>query len=343
MNKKHKFHHPGKISKSFHCVGGGSCITLLLGYFLLDKIINTGTRFFLCWTCVSILTVIVGLYFRIISGLDGIGSSFYVMATPLTLVVIIVQSLVITYLFVTHQPSPDQMSRIYTLSWVLVLAVIHTAWASSESSGNKSTHPLYGPISKFFGTDVSEFSFLVFILSALGTIALWITIALLLVGRGNGNIMDANTKFFFQWTGMSILTPITSIGFIGLVSLVSIVSQIRKRTFKPTDTVKGILVCAIYPLSTPFFAVFIIQGLAMTYFFANMRHPDPDQMSQIHILSWILFATATSMFYGATYKFLSEDSNTGNRPREFPRPIAIISTLSTIGLWIAIAILLGSQ
>ena len=158
MNKKHKFHHPGKISKFFHCVGGGSCIALLLGYFLLDKIINTGTRFFLCWTCVSVLTVIVGLYFRIISGLDGIGSSFYVMATPLTLVVIIVQSLVITYLFVTHQPSPDQMSRIYTLSWILVLTVIHTAWASSEISGNKSTHPLYGPISKFFGTDVSEFS-----------------------------------------------------------------------------------------------------------------------------------------------------------------------------------------
>jgi hypothetical protein len=105
----------------------------------------------------------------------------------------------------------------------------------------------------------------------------------------------------------------------------------------------GILVCAIYPLSTPFFAILIIQGLTMTYLFANMHHPDPDQMSQIHILSWILFATATGMFYGATYKFLSEDSNTGNRPREFPRPIAIISTLSTIGLWITIAVLIGSQ
>ena len=230
------------------------------------------------------------------------------------------------------------MSRIYTLSWVLVLAVIHTIWALSESNDNdKSTHPLYGPISKFFGTDVSEFSALVLILSALSTIALWITIALFLVGKGNGNTMDANTKFFFQWTGMSMLTLITSIG------LVNIVSHIRKRTFKPTDAVMGILVCAIYPLSTPFFAVFIIQGLAMTYLFANMHHPDPDQMSQIHILSWILFATATSMFYGATYKFLSEDSNTGNRPHKFPRPIAIISTLSTIGLWIAIAVLLGSQ
>ena len=340
MNKKHKFHHPGKISKFFHCVGGGSCIVLLLGYFLLDKIINTGTRFFLCWTCVSVLTIIVGLYFRIISGLDGIGSTFYVMVTPLTLVVIIVQSLVITYLFVTHQPSPDQMSRIYTLSWILVLAVIHTAWASSEISGNKSTHPLYGPISNFFGTDVSEFSFLVFALSTFGTIALWITIALLLVGKGNGNIMDANTKFFFQWTGMSILTLITSLGLIGLVS---IVNHIRKRTFKPTDTVKGILVCAIYPLSTPFFAIFIIQGLAMTYLFANMRHPDPDQMSQIHILSWILFATATSMFCITTCKPLSEDLDADNRPCNFPRLIAIISTLSTIGLWIAIAVLMAKQ
>ena len=341
MNKKHKSHHPGKISKFFHCVGGGSCIALLLGYFLLDKIINTGTRFFLCWTCVGILTVIVGVYFRIISGLDGIVSLFYVMATPLTLVVIIVQSLFITYLFTTHQPSPDQMSRIYTLSWILVLAVIHTIWALSESNdNNKSTHPLYGPISKFFGTDVSEFSFLVFALSALSTIALWITIAVLLIGKGNGNTMDANTKFFFQWTGMSILTLITSIGLIGLVS---VVSHICKRTFKPIDIATNILFATIYLLSTPFFAVFIIQGLAMTYLFANMHHPDPDQMSQIHILSWILFATATSMFYGATYKFLSEDSNTGNRPRKFPRPIAIISTLSTIGLWIAIAVLMAKQ
>ena len=338
MNKKHKSHHPSEISKFVHCVGGGSFIALLLGYFLLDKIINTGTRFFLCWTCVGILTVILGVYFRIISGLDGIVSLFYVMATPLTLVVIIVQSLVITYLFTTHQPSPDQMSRIYTLSWILVLAVIHTIWALSESSdNNKSTHPLYGPISKFFSTEVSEFSFLVFALSTFGTITLWITIAVLLVGKENGNTMDANTKFFFQWTGMSILTLITSIG------LVNIISHIRKRTFKPTDAVMGILVYAIYPLSTPFFAIFIIQGLTMTYLFANMHHPDPDQMSQIHILSWILFATATSMFYGATYKFLSEDSNTGNRPRKFPRPIAIISTLSTIGLWIAIAVLMAKQ
>lgn len=199
MNKKHKSHHPSEISKFVHCVGGGSFIALLLGYFLLDKIINTGTRFFLCWTCVGILTVILGVYFRIISGLDGIVSLFYVMATPLTLVVIIVQSLVITYLFTTHQPSPDQMSRIYTLSWILVLAVIHTIWALSESSdNNKSTHPLYGPISKFFSTEVSEFSFLVFALSAFGTITLWITIAVLLVGKENGNTMDANTKFFFQ-------------------------------------------------------------------------------------------------------------------------------------------------
>ena len=338
MNKKHKSYHFSEINKFFHYVGVGSFIALLLGYFLLDKIINTGTRFFLCWTCVGILTVIVGIYFRIISGLGGVVTFVYMVATPLILVVIIVQSLFITYLFTTYRPSPDQMSRIYTLSWVLVLAVIHTIWALSESNdNNKSTHPLYGPISKFFGTDVSEFSALVLILSTLSTIAIWITIALLLVGKGNGNTMDANTKFFFQWTGMSILTLITSIG------LVNIISHIRKRTFKPTDAVMGILVCAIYPLSTPFFAILIIQGLTMTYLFANMHHPDPDQMSQIRTLSWVLFATATSMFYGATYKFLSEDSNTGNRPRKFPRPIAIISTLSTIGLWIAIAVLMAKQ
>ena len=340
MNKKHKSYHFSEINKFFHYVGGGSFIALLLGYFLLDKIVNTSTRFFLCWTCVGILTVIVGIYFRIISGLGGVVTFVYMVATPLILVVIIVQSLFITYLFTTYQPSPDQMSRIYTLSWVLVLAVIHTIWALSESNdNNKSTHPLYGPISKFFGTDVSEFSALVLILSTLSTIAIWITIALLLVGKGNGNTMDANTKFFFQWTGMSILTLITSIGLIGLVS---IVSHIRKRTFKPTDTVMGILVCAIYPLSTPFFAILIIQGLTMTYLFANMHHPDPDQMSQIRTLSWVLFATATSMFYGATCK-LFEDLDADNQPRKFPRPIAIISTFSTIGLWIAIAVLMAKQ
>lgn len=162
MNKKHKSYHFGEINKFFHYVGGGSFIALLLGYFLLDKIVNTGTRFFLCWTCVGILTVIVGIYFRIISGLGGVVTFVYMVATPLILVVIVVQSLFITYLFTTYQPSPDQMSRIYTLSWVLVLAVIHTIWALSEiNDNNKNIHPLYGPISKFFGTDVSEFSALV--------------------------------------------------------------------------------------------------------------------------------------------------------------------------------------
>ena len=81
----------------------------------------------------------------------------------------------------------------------------------------------------------------------------------------------------------------------------------------------------------------------MTYLFANMRHPDPDQMSQIHILSWILFATATSMFCITTCKPLSEDLDADNRPCNFPRLIAIISTLSTIGLWIAIAVLMAKQ
>ena len=97
MNKKHKSYYFGEINKFFHYVGGGSCIVLLLGYFLLDKIVNTDTRFFLCWTCVGILTVIVGIYFRIISGLGGVVTFVYMVATPLILVIIIVQSLFITY------------------------------------------------------------------------------------------------------------------------------------------------------------------------------------------------------------------------------------------------------
>ena len=82
MNKKHKSYHFSEINKFFHYVGVGSFIALLLGYFLLDKIINTGTRFFLCWTCVGILTVIVGIYFRIISGLGGVVTFVYMVATP---------------------------------------------------------------------------------------------------------------------------------------------------------------------------------------------------------------------------------------------------------------------
>ena len=147
--------------------------------------------------------------------------------------------------------------------------------------------------------------------------------------------MDVNTRFFFQWTGMSMLTLTTSL------VLVSTVNHIRKHTFKPTNTATDILVGAIYPLSNPFFAIFIIQGLAMTYLFANMHHPDPDQMSRIHILSWILFATATSMFCGTACELFNDGSP--NHPYNFPRLVTRISTLSTIGLWITIAALIGSQ
>ena len=335
MSKKHQPYYSGEISILFHCIGSGSLIALLLGCFLLEKIMNTGIKFFLCWSCVSILTIIVGLYFRAISRIDRTESLVHIIGTRIIFVVIIVQSLVIAYLFTTYQPSPDQMSQIHTLSRILVIAVIHTIWALSGDDGSEISHPLYNYDRKFLGLNLSEFSGPVFVLSALSTIGLWITIAFLLVGKGNGNIIDTNTKFFFQWTGMSMLTLTTSL------VLVSTVNHIRKRTFKPTNTATDILVGAIYPLSNPFFAIFIIQGLAMTYLFANMHHPDPDQMSRIHILSWILFVTATSMFCGAACELFNDGSP--NHPYNFPRLVTRISTLSTIGLWITIAALIGSQ
>ncbi len=181
MNKKHKSHHPGEISKFFHCIGGGSCIALLLGYFLLDKIINTGTRFFLCWTCVSILTVIVGLYFRIISGISGWGFLVFMMASPIIFADLVIQGLVMTYLFVTYQPSPDQIPQIYTFSWILVIAVIHTLWTFGDATDQGAAwNPFYETIGKSLGIDPGKLSILMFKLSIFTTIGLWITIAILI-------------------------------------------------------------------------------------------------------------------------------------------------------------------
>ena len=99
----------------FHCVGGGSCIALLLGYFLLDKNVNSGIKFFLYWTCASILAFTAGFYLRTISGISGWGFFSIIFASSEIFAGLVIQGLTMTYLFVTYQPGPDQISQIYAI------------------------------------------------------------------------------------------------------------------------------------------------------------------------------------------------------------------------------------
>jgi len=123
--------------------------------------------------------------------------------------------------------------------------------------------------------------------------------------------VNATTEFFLRWTCVSILTVT-----IGL--LFQFFSALMGANHFPG------------------------KKFIMTYLFATYQ-PGPDQMSRIYMLSWILFATATSMFCITTCKPSSEDLDADNQPCNFPRLITIISIFSTIGLWITIAILSGSQ
>lgn len=191
-------------------------------------------------------------------------------------------------------------------------------------------NPFYETIGKSLGVDLGNLSILMFKLSVFTTIGLWATIAAL-IGNGGGNVMDANLQFFLQWTGMSILALILGI----LLSVIISHSNQTGVAIHITHIIN-------YFLRSPFFAGVILQSLAMTYFFANMHQPNLDQMMQIRILSWILFAVAISVIFCIT---TSKFSNSGSRnpPHKFARLATRISTLSTIGLWITIAILIGSQ
>jgi hypothetical protein len=136
--------------------------------------------------------------------------------------------------------------------------------------------------------------------------------------------VNATTEFFLRWTCVSILTVTIGLLFQFFSALMG------ANHFPGKKCTLVILVGAIG------------QSLIMTYLFATYQ-PGPDQMSRIYMLSWILFATATSMFCITTCKPSSEDLDADNQPCNFPRLITIISIFSTIGLWITIAILSGSQ
>ena len=154
-----------------------SPLAFFLAYFMLKDSVNATTEFFLRWTCASILTVTIGLLFQLSSALMGANNFPGKKCTPVILVGAISQSLIMTYLFATYQPGPDQMSRIYMLSWILSTTIIHTLWVWGCDFKNTP----YEAISRSIGINFAQLSKLVMPLSAFGASIPWITIATLMV------------------------------------------------------------------------------------------------------------------------------------------------------------------
>ena len=80
-------------------------------------IINS-LKYFLLWTGGSVLAVSLGFIFRLGSGLDGWLGLFFIMAIPYMLIIIIIQSTIMTcFLTYLKKRNPDRMPRLYRLSW----------------------------------------------------------------------------------------------------------------------------------------------------------------------------------------------------------------------------------
>lgn len=156
-------------------------------------IINS-LKLFLLWTGGSILAVSLGFIFRLGSGLDGWMGVFFIMVIPHMLVIIIIQSTIMTcFLTYLKKRNPDRMPRLYRLSWYLFAVVANAVWAPSDF-GDQDTiwHPAYG-----------RFSGIVFLLSVFIAIVLWGIIAVMAL-----NSRPA-MKFFIIW--MSISTVVCGV------------------------------------------------------------------------------------------------------------------------------------
>ncbi|WP_454992329.1 hypothetical protein [Corynebacterium matruchotii] len=156
-------------------------------------IINS-LKFFLLWTGGSVLAVSLGFILRIRAGLDGWLGLFFIMAIPYMLVLIIIQSTIMTcFLSYLKKRNPDRMPRLYRLSWYLFAVVANAVWAPSDF-GDQDTiwHPAYG-----------RFSGIVFLLSVFIAIVLWGIIAVMAL-----NSRPA-MKFFIIW--MSISTVVCGV------------------------------------------------------------------------------------------------------------------------------------
>lgn len=156
-------------------------------------IINS-LKFFLPWTGGSVLAVSLGFILRIRAGLDGWLGLFFIRAIPYMLVIIIIQSTIMTC-FLSHlkKRNPDRMPRLYRLSWYLFAVVANAVWAPSDF-GDQDTiwHPAYG-----------RFSGIVFLLSVFIAIVLWGIIAVMALNSRSA------MKFFIIW--MSISTVVCGV------------------------------------------------------------------------------------------------------------------------------------
>ena len=156
-------------------------------------IINS-LKFFLLWTGGSVLAVSLGFILRIRAGLDGWLGLFFIRTIPHMLVIIIIQSTIMTcFLSYLKKRNPDRMPRLYRLSWYLFAVVANAVWAPSDF-GDQDTiwHPAYG-----------RFSGIVFLLSVFIAIVLWGIIAVMALNSRSA------MKFFIIW--MSISTVVCGV------------------------------------------------------------------------------------------------------------------------------------
>ena len=158
-----------------------------------QDIINS-LKYFLPWTGGSVLAVSLGFIFRLGSGLDGWLEVFFIRAIPHMLIIIIIQSVIMTcFLSYLKKRNPDRMPRLYRLSWYLFAVVANAVWAPSDF-GDQDTiwHPFYG-----------RFSGIVFLLSVFIAIVLWGIIAVMALNSRSA------MKFFIIW--MSISTVVCGV------------------------------------------------------------------------------------------------------------------------------------
>ena len=150
-------------------------------------IINS-LKFFLLWTGGSVLAVSLGFILRIRAGLDGWLGLFFIMTIPYMLVIIIIQSTIMTcFLSYLKKRNPDRMPRLYRLSWYLFAVVANAVWAPSDFGDQDMIwHPAYG-----------RFSDIVFLLSVFIAIVLWGIIAVMALNSRSA------MKFFIIWLSIS--------------------------------------------------------------------------------------------------------------------------------------------
>ena len=112
-------------------------------------------KFLLLWTGGSVLAVSLGFIFRLGSGLDGWLEVFFIRAIPHMLIIIIIQSVIMTcFLSYLKKRNPDRIPRLYRLSRYLFAVIANAVWAPSDF-GDQDTiwHPAYGRLKCrwFFG------------------------------------------------------------------------------------------------------------------------------------------------------------------------------------------------